>query len=156
MWQQSFRLSQITAIQNCEERNALIYWLIISHVLYTTDDLSQIETQNWQICQIGQYCQCCVICENLKWTSNISTMQNNSWFPHWFWCDFDQLILVLFIFGSFTSLERSQGATDILIMHWQVSAVHHLRLLQPLLAFSIKNDGQDGHVQIAWEISMIY
>ena len=32
---------------------------------YTTDNLSHTETQNLQIYQICQECQCCVIFENL-------------------------------------------------------------------------------------------
>ena len=50
-------------------------------VPHTTDNLSQIETQNWQICQICQYCQGCVVCENLacQIKPSIRKRKKNSW-----------------------------------------------------------------------------
>ena len=53
------------------ELQSSIITVVCEKPTYTTDNLSQIETQNSQICQIGQYCQCCAICENLDYHVHI-------------------------------------------------------------------------------------
>ena len=52
-----------------KERKFLMYRALIAYIrkVYTTDNLSQIETQSWKTCQMCQNCHCCVIFENLKW-----------------------------------------------------------------------------------------
>ena len=78
------------------------------HNSYTTNNHSQIETQNWQICQC---CQCCVIYENLVCPiRNVNLQRCNcvSWktrmcekyalrsytskFRSWLWATFRQIL----------------------------------------------------------------
>ena len=63
-------------------------------MIYTTDYLSQIETQSWQICQICQYCQCFVICENIDWI--IWSIKNTPVM----WCDVETLCFYLLNIGN--------------------------------------------------------
>ena len=60
-----FHLSKSQSLGKPEERNSLIYSLLITNLEtgpYTLDTLSQIEILSWQIRQI---CQLCVICAKL-------------------------------------------------------------------------------------------
>ena len=56
-----------------KERKFLMYRALIAYIrkVYTTDNLSQIETQSWRICQLCQHCRFRSICENLGWLNRV-------------------------------------------------------------------------------------